>query len=168
MLLRRLCPLVCRWALMWTGSPDAAEDVAQAVLLSVHRSIHSYTSRGRASTWVYRITRNALVDGERRNRRDERLRDRWKLDRLATEATDRDLSGSHDVKELLHGLMEELSPRQRAVLDLVDLQGFPATEVAEMLEVSPATVRVHLHRARQALRDLSSDLDSTATRGCAP
>jgi DNA-directed RNA polymerase specialized sigma24 family protein len=42
---------------------------------------------------------------------------------------------------------------QRAVLDLVELQGFDAAEVAEMLEISPATVRTHLHRAKAAMRE---------------
>ena len=54
--------------------------------------------------------------------------------------------------DLLQHLMVALSPQQRAALDLVDLQGFSTQEAAEMLEVVPATVRVHLHRARQVLR----------------
>ena len=38
-LLDHLRPLVCRWALVWTGSPDRAEDVAQTELVKVHRSL---------------------------------------------------------------------------------------------------------------------------------
>lgn len=149
-LLRELRPLVCRWALVWTGSPDAAEDVAQGVLLKVHRSIAGFTPSGRLTTWVYRITRNMLVDGGREEDRERTLRDRIKLERLADS-----VSGTAERVEatsLLNRMMESLSPRQRAVLDLVDLQGFEAAEVAEMWELSPATVRVHLHRAREALR----------------
>jgi len=48
-------------------------------------------------------------------------------------------------------MMLELSPQQRAALDLVDLQGFSAEEASEMLELAPSTVRVHLHRARGVL-----------------
>jgi RNA polymerase sigma-70 factor (ECF subfamily) len=55
--------------------------------------------------------------------------------------------------ELLSCLMNSLSPQQRTALDLVELQGFSTSETAEMLEISPATVRVHLHRAKQALRE---------------
>jgi RNA polymerase sigma factor (sigma-70 family) len=52
----------------------------------------------------------------------------------------------------LERFMTSRSPHQRAVLDLVELQGFSAIEVAEMLDVSPETVRVHLHRAKSAMR----------------
>jgi len=57
-----------------------------------------------------------------------------------------------EAVDLLQHLMIELSAQQRAALDLVELQGFTTQEAAEMLDVAPATVRVHVHRARQVLR----------------
>ena len=51
----------------------------------------------------------------------------------------------------LRRFMTRLAPRQRAVLDLVELQGFSTAEAAEMLEISHATARVHLHRAKVAM-----------------
>jgi RNA polymerase sigma-70 factor (ECF subfamily) len=158
-LLGALRPLVCRWALVWTGSPDAAEDVAQAVLMRVHRSVGSYEPTGRFATWVYRITRNVLLDGGRGEDRERTLRDRVALERLAESA--RGTAGRTEARHLLGRMMDALSPRQRAVLDLVDLQGFDAGEVADMLEISPATVRVHLHRARETLREQARLLDTT-------
>ena len=41
---------------------------------------------------------------------------------------------------------------QREVFDLADLQGIPLTDIAEMLGLSAVTARVHLHRARAAIR----------------
>lgn len=128
-----------------------AEDVAQRVLLKVCDSVGSYRSTGKVTTWVYRITRNALVDVERERGKQRRLRDRLELERLASGTAERERTDPL-ARILLTRLMDGLSPRQRAVLDLVDLQGFGASEVAEMLELAPETVRVHLHRARAALR----------------
>lgn len=147
-----LRPMVCRWALVWTGSPDAAEDVAQSVLLRVHRSIATFESSGRVTTWTYKITRNVLLDLERVAIRDQRGRDG-----LAKEIAEviEERSDSLELMaelELLSRFMSELAPQQRAALDLVALQGFTQTEAAEMLEVSVATLRVHLHRARLAMR----------------
>jgi RNA polymerase sigma-70 factor (ECF subfamily) len=156
-LLRELRPLVCRWALVWTGSPDLAEDVAQRVLLRVHGSLGAYAPTGDLTTWVYRITRNALVDGGRSEERERSLRDRMKFERLADSVSG--VAGRVEARNLLGRMMETLSPRQRVVLDLVELQGFEAGEVAEMLELSAATVRVHLHRAKEALRTGIRTLD---------
>ena len=151
-LLAQLRPMVCRWAVVWTGSPDAADDVAQMVLMRVHRSLTSYTPGGSITTWLYRITKNVLIDYERSRGRDLALRDHVRLEEIAKTVALSNGAGPFEAIDLLQHLMVALSPQQRAALDLVDLQGFSAREVAEMLEVAPATVRVHLHRARQVLR----------------
>lgn len=57
---------------------------------------------------------------------------------------------------------------QRACFRLCEMEGFTRTEVAQMMELSDSTVRVHLHRARLALRDsLGSlvDIGSDPTGG---
>jgi RNA polymerase sigma-70 factor (ECF subfamily) len=138
---------------VWTGSPDVADDIAQRVLISVHRSIGEFSPQAAVTTWVYRITRNALIDHDRETAKHERLRDELHLEQLVRELGEHDRKNG-DMRNVLLRLMHELSPRQRAVLDLVDLQGFEATVAADMLDLSPATVRVHLHRAREALRFL--------------
>jgi DNA-directed RNA polymerase specialized sigma24 family protein len=61
-LLTKLRPMICRWAVVWTGSPDAAEDVTQKVLIRVDRSLASFVPEGDIVTWVYRITKNVLID----------------------------------------------------------------------------------------------------------
>ena len=153
-LLEVLRPVVARWAIVLTGSPDKAEDVAQAVLLRIHHSIEGYTSSGKFTAWAYRITRNVAADVARAEQREQ---DR--VDRITREGTAAWLSHRPDTLELLSAVdelqrfMAALSPQQRAVLDLIELQGFSATEVAEMLDVSPETVRVHLHRAKSAMRE---------------
>ena len=153
-----LRPMICRWALVWTGSPDEAEDVAQAVLLKVSRSVGAYSGPGAVTTWAYKITANTLIDFERRSGRERRH-----LEALGREATDRS-TGPSDLDrlssaDLLTRFLRDLSPQQRAALDLVEMQGFSQAEAAEMLGVEAATLRVHLHRARQAIarRTLSDE-----------
>jgi RNA polymerase sigma-70 factor (ECF subfamily) len=54
--------------------------------------------------------------------------------------------------ELLTAMFEELPERQRVIFDLADLQGYAQSEVAELLEMNPATVRAHLFKARRTIR----------------
>ena len=49
--------------------------------------------------------------------------------------------------------MGALTPLQRAVFELREAEGRPTEEVAEILDLSPGAVRVHLHRARLRLRE---------------
>ena len=130
-LLAQLRPMVCRWAVVWTGSPDTAEDVAQTVLLRVNGSIGSYTPEGRFTTWAYRITKNVLIDYGRSNGRDHALHDGLRLEEVARAVAVDDGARSFEAVDLLRHLMGALSPQQRAALDLVDLQGFSAQEAAE-------------------------------------
>ena len=151
-LLRALRPVVTRWAVVLTGSPDVAEDVAQSVLIRVNRSLAQYSPEGKFTAWTYRITRNIVSDVEKKARRDQA-----RLDYLAADQMSGWVSGHQNALELLDAadqlkrFMTGLSPQQRAVLDLVELQGFSHADVAEMLEISAATVRVHLHRAKAAM-----------------
>lgn len=147
-----LRPIVCRWAVVWTGSLDIAEDVAQKVLIRVHRALGSYSPDASVSTWVYRITRNVVIDRNRARARQESVRSRVQLKEVATAVATDGGYRTFEAVELLAHLMEELSPQQRASLDLVELQGFSVAEASEMLEIAPSTVRVHIHRARATLR----------------
>lgn len=150
-----LRPLICRWALVMTGDPDDAEDVAQLVSMKMLRSIEGFDGRSKVTSWVYRITRNASLDHQQRKRRDRQLADR--LGRLAEAAAPRledplDRIEMKRTLRLIRTLLRKLPMRQREVFDLVELQGLKPREAAELLEMNPKTVRVHLLRARRRMR----------------
>lgn len=150
-----LRPLVCRWALVMTGDPHDAEDVAQTVLMRMLESIEGFDGRSRVTSWVYRITRNASIDHRRRKARDRRLAER--AERLARAETPRLRDPLDDIEmertmRLVRTLLGRLPMRQREVFDLVDLQALTPKEAARLLEMNPTTLRVHLLRARRRLR----------------
>jgi RNA polymerase sigma-70 factor (ECF subfamily) len=146
---------VRRWALARTGDADDAEDVAQAVVIRMHRGLRGFEGRSRFSTWLYRLTANAAVEWARGQRRHRR---HFGEGGLAGEpgagTADRiDAMENRRAAELVRAFLAELPGRQRELLDLVDMQGFTPTEAAEMLEIEPPTARVHLLRARRAIRE---------------
>lgn len=150
-----LRPLICRWALVITGDPNDAEDVAQHVLMKMMDSIGGFDGRSKVTTWAYRITRNAGLDHQRRTKRDRRLADKAEL--LARAEPPRLDDPLDDIEmertmRLIRTLLRELPMRQREVFDLVDLQGLDPKEAAELLEMNPNTLRVHLLRARRRMR----------------
>jgi RNA polymerase sigma-70 factor (ECF subfamily) len=154
------------------GSVQDAEDMLQETLLSAWRGLDQFEGRASMRTWLYRIATNrclnALRDSSRRPL--EVLPDvppptrvgepTWLepypdalLDGIADQAPGPE--ARYEVKEsvalaFVTGL-QHLPPRQRAMLVLRDVLGFPAGDVAEMLETSEASVNSGLQRARAAL-----------------
>jgi len=163
-LLTGIRPLVYRWARLRTGDADDADDVTQHVLLRVHERIGEFEGRSSFTTWLYRVTANAAKELGRRRGAIRRLKERWPGQRTTLTAADPlDAIENRRTKERILEMMRDLSPLQRVTLDLVDFQGFEPAEAAEMLEMNPATVRVHLLRARRALR--TRILDDTPKGG---
>ncbi|MDE2679475.1 MAG: sigma-70 family RNA polymerase sigma factor [Acidobacteria bacterium] len=148
-------PLVCRWALVMTGDPDDAEDVAQLVLMKMMASIEGFDGRSKVTSWLYRITRNASLDHQRRTRRAEQMAAR--VEQLGRAAASRIEDPLDEIEmkrtlRLIRTLLTELPATQREVFDLVDLQGLKPVEAAEVLEMNPSTLRVQLMRARRRMR----------------
>ena len=164
-----LRPLVCRWALVMTGDPDDAEDVAQIVLMKTLDSLASFDGRSRVTSWVYRITRNASLDRQREERQAQRLAEKaeWLAESQAPELEDPldDIEMKRTLR-LIRTLVTELPLMQREVFDLVDLQGLRPAEAARLLEMNPNTLRVHLLRARRRMRkEMLARPGETGTEG---
>jgi RNA polymerase sigma-70 factor (ECF subfamily) len=148
-------PRVRRWALVHTGEEAEADDLTQDVLIRMIRNLDGFQGDARFATWLYAVTRNAAVDRHRRGRRrtlvsehasDEGALHPWRPEDPAR-ATER-----RELGRLVRSYFAELPERQRAVFDLVELQGLSASEAAEVMDIEPVSVRAHLFKARRTMR----------------
>jgi RNA polymerase sigma-70 factor (ECF subfamily) len=149
---RALLQVSRRWARTHVPDPDDADDVAQAAVIAALRALASFRAHARLETWFYRIVRRCAADHHRRVRSQARLLDRQAAlaaGHTALEQVDPDVERN---AALVRVAFHELPGRQREVFDLIELQGRTTDDVATLLSVAPATVRVHLMRARQTLR----------------
>jgi RNA polymerase sigma-70 factor, ECF subfamily len=150
-LIRRHLEPAVRLATRLLGGDDAAaEDVVQDSFLAVLESVDAFDLRRAFAPWFYRIVANRCSNV----RRSSALRATESLSRSqASEVPgpDREAALSALRSRLRDGL-DRLPERQREVLMLYDVEGFAGPEIAEMLAISPGTVRWHLHQARAAMR----------------
>lgn len=144
-------------------SEEEARDAVQDAFLNAYRGVGRFQGGARLSTWLHRITVNAaLMKLRTRRRRPEepiepllpefRADGRF-LDRLTSwdEPVDRALERDEN-RRLVRRLIEELPDSYRTVLLLRDIEGLDTREAADALGIPENTVKVRLHRARQALR----------------
>ncbi|HZE40279.1 MAG TPA: sigma-70 family RNA polymerase sigma factor [Stackebrandtia sp.] len=143
--------------------PHLAADLTADVFVAAIDSAHGYRpGKGSPIGWLYGIARNVVAEDFRRRARalnaDQRISGRAlaEVDDLAA------LDDRIDAEAQSRGLyeaMDRLSDKERAVLELVALDGLSVHEAAAALDIRPTTARVRLHRARKTMRD---QLDSHA------
>jgi RNA polymerase sigma-70 factor (ECF subfamily) len=150
-----------RLALRVTRDPGLAEDAVQEAFTSAIENAASFRREARVSTWLHRIVYTKAVDQLRRRAREAPLdEDAAELgpedDRLAhgpswSRPPDEVLA-SAETRAALEAGLGTLTPLQRAVFELRELEGRSTEEAAQMLGLSAGATRVHLHRARLRLR----------------
>jgi RNA polymerase sigma-70 factor (ECF subfamily) len=126
------------------GRRSLAEDIVQDAFLSLWRSSSGYEpGRGSVRSWVLSVVHNRAIDAFRRQgSRDVRnVTDEGIAERLpAPDATDVEVERRDDARQVRSAL-EELPPDQRQVIELAYFGGFTHTQIAEMLDLPPGTVK---------------------------
>jgi RNA polymerase sigma-70 factor (ECF subfamily) len=131
------------WALLaYTGDREIASDsLAEAFA----RALGAVESIRDPAAWVWRVAFPVATANLRENRR-----------------TIPEPAGTYEIAEepmaVIHAL-GKLSQRQRAVFVLFYLEDRPTKDIGQLLGMSPATVSVHLHRARRRLRSILGEDD---------
>jgi RNA polymerase sigma factor (sigma-70 family) len=148
---------VLRFVARRVGDPHRAADLTAEVFLAVIDSADSYRpSRGTPTAWLYGIARNVLNAERRRKARElrasGRIAGRRHVDVDDVVRLEERIDAEAGARELYRG-MDRLSEGERAVLELVALDGLSLAETAKVLRISRPNARVRLHRARRKLHD---------------
>ncbi|MBQ1162332.1 RNA polymerase sigma factor SigM [Streptomyces sp. A73] len=148
-------------ALRTLGDREEAADAVQDALISAYRAARTFRGQSAVTTWLHRITVNACLDRARKaaSRRSTLTDDTERMEQLlepqesAAAPVER-----QDVQRQVVSALSELPVEQRAALVLVDMQGYPVAEAAEVLEVAVGTVKSRCARGRARLLPLVSHL----------
>lgn len=148
-------------ALRTLGDREEAADAVQDALVSAFRAAHTFRGQSAVTTWLHRITVNACLDRARRaaSRRTAGVADEENLESLLEphESAAAPAEREELHRELLAALAT-LPAEQRAVLVLVDMQGYPVAEAAAVLAVPEGTVKSRCARGRARLLPLLNHL----------
>jgi RNA polymerase sigma-70 factor (ECF subfamily) len=151
---------VTRFVARRVADPELAADLTAEVFLAVIDAAAAYRgSFGGPRTWLFGIARNVIAAEVRRSARERRAE---------SLVAGRRLLGADDVDRLvekidafqqvrrLHDELLALPDGERAVLELMSVDGLSVAEAAAALNIGQVAARVRLHRARRALRSTSA------------
>lgn len=166
---------LAQYSFLMCGHREDAEEVAQETLMKVFGSIDQLRDPGRLKSWVFRIAKNECLMKRRKSVFAPKME--LSLDDLKPKsggegggieiadwsALPDDLLFDAELQEALRDSIRLLPEIYRSVLLLRDVEELTTEETAEVLEISPETVKTRLRRGRLALRQYMDLYLRTAT-----
>lgn len=138
------------------GRPEDVEDVAQEVFLRLYYSLDQLRSPEVFEPWLYRLTVNAALDylRKRRRRNESRMADISEQQVLLADASasakvQDEENEKARVREFVDSLLSRISPEDRMLLTLKEVEGLSLRELEKVYHVNENALKVRLFRARQ-------------------
>jgi RNA polymerase sigma-70 factor (ECF subfamily) len=145
---------VRRFIFKMVGDQWIADDLTQDTFIRVQQNLKGLKDPSKLKPWVYRIARNRCLDyfrsGASQSERHE-LKDGVKL---SIEPLAQLQMEQQQMSRCLRDKITLLPERLRVVLALADTMDFTLQEIAKILNIKVGNVKVRLHRARKALREI--------------
>ena len=135
---------------------DQAKDVVQETMITIWQKLKKIKSAEVYKTWIYRIVVNKCYDQLRKRKRNpEFVADEltWELisNRLS-EGPSADLENK-ETAQIISLLTNKLSPKQKAVFILSDLEEMSNDEISEITGISKSAIKGNLHYARKNISE---------------
>jgi RNA polymerase sigma-70 factor (ECF subfamily) len=147
---------------------EEAFDVTQEIFVSIHQHMEQFRHDAKISTWIFRISRNHCLNRLKYLKRRGRGRsdEYGETSELAINASvgapqtpDESLESAR-MRAMVHRAIQRLDEDQRALVVLRDIEGLAYEEIMEITELAEGTVKSRLHRSREKLAGILSELEA--------
>ena len=128
------------------GDETLAKDITQEVFIKVWENLPGFRKESAVSTWIYRITVNTCLLHIRNQKKKKAEVDTANLSAVAEENAHPE---ENQLKQL-HGCIQMLSQTNRSLI-LLELEGLPQKEIADIVGLSHEAVRTRIHRIKNQL-----------------
>jgi RNA polymerase sigma-70 factor (ECF subfamily) len=153
LLVRRYGEVLHGHALRMTNSPDEAADLVQRALVKGFKKLGSCREPERVGAWLFRILANMCKDHVRSPRRTDVPMAAVAGALRSGSDPESDAAGS-EIRTRVWGALDALTPEQREAFVLKHVEGRTYEEIAAVMDLSVASLKMRVHRAREALRGL--------------
>lgn len=148
-------PSVYRLCLGFLADATSAEDFAQDAMLHLLNRLHRWNPQRPYEAWRTTVVLNLCRDGLRKSGVRQRAEDQLKLHpQIHSLPSPQDQASGRELQEVLAKALAQLPPREREAFVMRDLEHHETSAVAEVMDITPATVRSLLTLARRRLRGI--------------
>lgn len=134
------------------SNQDWVEDITQDVLISVHKSLSTYSSDMPFQPWLRSIIHFRKTDFLRKYYKNRNLKGDVQNN---VEIFEQSVTGTQGAGELrdIEEALETLPDKQKEIIEKVKIQGYSIKEVAQEMGMTDSAVKVTVHRALNKLKD---------------
>jgi RNA polymerase sigma-70 factor (ECF subfamily) len=147
-------PKAFSMALRMLGDEDDAMDVVQEAMITIWEKIKKIKTVESYKTWMYKIVLNKCYDELRKRKKKREIvadETTWKL--LAEKVSEN--PGKHadnrEIAQIIITLTDDLSPKQKAVFILTDIEGMESEEVSRITGLTRINMKANLYYARKKI-----------------
>lgn len=134
------------------ASDDSAHDAVQDALEAAASHLTDFRGEGSLEGWLSRMVTNACRHMQRGRKADVSLHEPFDDEQSTAANNPEQLALAHDLGEQLVQALQTLTPEDRAIVLLAEVNGWKGPEIAESMGLTPGQVRTRLSRSRSALR----------------
>lgn len=142
---------IYRVAYKWCGDQSDAEDIAQDVCVKLGHAIRGYKGTAAFSSWLYRVTLNAVRDHQRARQR--RVQNVAALALVSETAHVPDME-TEMTQEQVWTMVRQLSDKQRDAVMLIFAEEMSHKQAADIMDCAESTVSWHIHEAKKRLKGM--------------
>ena len=135
------------------ANPDWSEEIMQEVLISVHKSLKSYSADRPFKPWLNAITQFRRTDFLRKHYKNKSAKE---ASQENTDIFSDNVTHDSHAGELLdiEKALGKIPYKQRKIFKLMKIEGYSAVEVAEEMDMSVSAVKVSAHRTAGKLKEM--------------
>ena len=134
------------------GDASVADDLLQDIFVRIHSRIDTLKDNNKIQSWIYQITRNAIIDYYRAHRKTGELPDSVKAPEIEPGEKVR-----QEISSWLLPMIRELPGHYREALILSEIEGLKQKEVALKQGLSLSGAKARIQRGRRMLKDVLTD-----------
>lgn len=132
---------------------EEANEITQETFLAAWQGLPTFRGDSRFSTWLYRIAYNCCLKQLEQRKRDKALQLAMQTEQVSAHEQINNELEAHDCQSLVREHLSMLPAKYRIVLVLRHLQDMTYEEMAEILTMPIGTIKTHLFRARNLLKE---------------
>jgi RNA polymerase sigma-70 factor (ECF subfamily) len=144
--------MVFSFAFRMLCNDEEAKDVVQETFIRVWKNMEKYNPEMKFTTWLFAIASNLCCDKLRSGRKKMLQVNAEDVSFLLSDENIERTVINSDLAKIIHALTDNLTPKQKLIFTLRDIEGFEPDEVEKITGMSAGKIKSNLYLARQFIR----------------